>query len=128
MHKSNALIESMTNLNLAENEKSSFYFQVYQLRHKYLSNPTIIITLRLEMKLSQVELSKAIGLSRIQYGNIEKGKISTTKKTALKISSHFGKTISEVFSEVGGHYVAKKSAENSSTKKMTAIVIMRFSQ
>jgi DNA-binding XRE family transcriptional regulator len=69
------------------------------------------------MGLSQIALANAIGLTRIQYGNIEKAKTSTTKKTALIISSHFKKTINELFNEKGSHYIAKKSTENSFREK-----------
>lgn len=55
-------------------------------------------SLRLQAKLSQIELANKAGLSKNQIGNIESGEVNITLSTAKKISVILNIKLSELFS------------------------------
>lgn len=78
-------------------------------RFEYLSKPTKLIKLRMKEELSQVELSKALGLSRIHYGNVEKGLWNPRLEIAENIAGYFKVPLESLFKKVDEtHYVVKK--------------------
>ena len=78
-------------------------------RAEYMSKPTKLIKLRMKEELSQVELSRELGMSRIHYGNIEKGLWNPKAEIVESISEYFKVPIESLFKKVDEtHYVVKK--------------------
>jgi len=80
-----------------------------QKRFEYMSKPTKLLRMRMKLKLSQTEVADALSLSRIHYGNIEKGIRLPKTKLAEGIAEYFKTTVSNIFKkEDETHYVVKK--------------------
>lgn len=52
--------------------------------------------LRADLKLSQDDLAKKVGISRVTLGNIEKGKIVPDLRLARKIAKELKSTVDEI--------------------------------
>lgn len=72
----------------------------------YLTRPNKIRSLRMKIG-SQEDVSDAIGISRIHYGNIEKGIRGTKLETAEKIAQALNTTVAKIFKKEGNNYIAK---------------------
>jgi DNA-binding XRE family transcriptional regulator len=67
------------------------------------------MSLRMKKNASQVEVSKAVGLSRIHYGNVEKGLHTAKTELAEEIAKYFKSPIATIFKKVDDvHYLVKK--------------------
>ena len=82
---------------------------------------------RKQMNLSQMELSKLVGVRRETIGNLENGKYNPSLKLAMDIAKVFGKRVEEVFYFEGEDDIKerltawRRSRENGKlpTKEMT---------
>ena len=80
-----------------------------QKRHEYMNKPTKLIKLRMKRESSQIETAQALGMSRIHYGNIEKGLYQPKGEIVENIAKHFKATVESIFKKVDEkHYVVKK--------------------
>lgn len=80
-----------------------------QKRHNYLTKPTKLMAVRLRKNASQIETARSLDMSRIHYGNIEKGLYTPREELAESIAKHFKTTMTTIFKKVDNvHYVAKK--------------------
>lgn len=80
-----------------------------QKRLDYITKPTKLIKLRHKKKSSQVEIATALEMSRIHYGNIEKGIWTPKIDLVEKIAKHFKVPVVEIFKKIDDiHYVVKK--------------------
>lgn len=79
-------------------------------KYEYMRKPTKLMELRLNSNLSQLETATEIGLSRIHYGNIEKGIFKPSCDLAEKISKHFNLKSIDIFKaeKDGIHMIVKK--------------------
>jgi len=68
-----------------------------QKRLEYIRNPNKIQSLRMKKGISQIEVANKLGLSRIYYGNIEKGIRTATNEIAEKIAKVYKVKTSEIF-------------------------------
>lgn len=66
-------------------------------RQDYIKKPNKIQSLRMRKDISQIEFSGKLGLSRIYYGNIEKGIKTATPKIASEIANYLGVKVSDIF-------------------------------
>ena len=53
---------------------------------------------RARLRVSQLQLAEAIGVTRQTIYAIENGKFVPSTELALKMSAYFGKTVNELFS------------------------------
>jgi len=53
---------------------------------------------RAELRISQAELAKAVGVSRQTIFAIENDKFIPSTELALKLSAYFGKSVNDLFS------------------------------
>ena len=82
---------------------------------------------RKQMNISQMELSRLVGVRRETIGNLENGKYNPSLKLAMDIAKVFGRKVEEVFYFEGEDDIKermtawRRSRENGKlpTKKMT---------
>jgi len=78
-----------------------------QKRIEYFNVPNKIRTLRIKVG-SQGEVAEKVGLSRIHFGNIEKGLKQTTEDTAIRIAETLGTKVSTIFKKTESNkFIAK---------------------
>lgn len=77
-------------------------------RIQYARKPNKIQALRIKKDITQIEVATDLGLSRIYYGNIEKGLRTANEKLAKRIAELLGVKLSEIFKVNGDKkYIVK---------------------
>jgi len=76
---------------------------------EYIISPSKVQAKRMELALSQVEVSDMVGLTRIHYGNIEKGIAPAREIVAIKVSEALGSSVKSLFKKLeNGKFLADK--------------------
>lgn len=81
-----------------------------QKRVEYLMKPTKLIKERMNKDISQVAVATELGMSRIHYGNIEKGLYNPKEDVVQSIAKYFKTSVETLFKKFDKtHYVVKKA-------------------
>jgi len=79
------------------------------MKIEYIIAPSRVQAKRMEMSLSQIEVSKMLGLTRIHYGNIEKGLVQAREVVAEKISKALKSSVKKLFTKLeNGKYISER--------------------
>lgn len=81
-----------------------------QKRLEYIRNPNKIQSLRMKKGVSQIEIANKLGLSRIYYGNIEKGIKPASTELAGEIAKVYKVKVSDLFKKFDEkRFIAKEN-------------------